>query len=415
MIGLGVFCRALVKAIAYKSVGGKMIETKKTVMNIPIAKIFFDYSEERAVIETIRSGWVSQGPKCAEFEQKMAAIIGVKHARAVNSGTNAIHLALLASGIQSGDGVIVPAFTCVAALYPLEYIGAQPVLVDIDIKTFGLDIAKLAEAITPRIKAIMVTHLFGLAANIETTLSLASQHGLKVIEDAALGLGASVGERQVGSFGDASCLSFHPRKMISTGEGGMVLTNSDEISARVAELRSYGASVTAWERHKGKSFGLPIYERVGYNYKLTDIQASIGLAQIKKLPDMLQRRRKIAQAYNEALSGLPWLQLPQEIPGHTHVYQSYVCLMRTKDACLEGCEAIRRRLWEHLAERGVASVQGAQAMPTIAYFRRKYGWNPKDYPASLRADMSSLALPVYPGMTPDEQNHIIQSVRSFAP
>jgi len=387
----------------------------KKVVKVPIARPFIGAEEERAVVEILRSGWVSQGPKCTEFEQEMAAMIGVKYGRAVNSGTNAIHLALLACSIQPGDEVIVPAFTCVAALYPLEYIGAKPVLVDIDLDTFGIDTSKVADAITPRTKTIMLTHLFGMAADIKGTLSVASWRGLKVIEDAALGLGASVGERQVGSFGDTACLSFHPRKMITTGEGGMVLTNSDEISARVAELRNYGASVAAWERHTGKLFDLPSYEHVGYNYKLTDIQASIGLEQLKKLSDILQRRRNIAKHYDDALSDLPWLQLPQTLPGHNHAYQSYVCLVRSDPPNLDMCQAIRNRLWEHLAEQGVASVQGAQAMATISFFHRKYGWEPSRYPEALRADRTSMALPIFPGMTEDEQNHVIQSVRSFQP
>lgn len=386
------------------------------MIKIPIARPYLDSNEQHAVAEVLESGWVSQGPKCIEFERAMAAFVGVKHGRAVNSGTSAIHLALLACGIQPGDEVIVPAFTCVATLHPLEHIGARPVLVDIGIDTFGLDASKLPDAISPRTKAIIVVHPFGLAANIEEIVRCASHYGLKVIEDAALSLGARVGDRYVGSFGDAACLSFHPRKMITTGEGGMVLTNSDEIATRVAELRNYGASVPAWERHQGNLFDLPIYERAGYNYKLTDIQASIGLEQLKKLPSMIQMRRDIARRYNEALADLPWLQLPSEPAGRTHVYQSYICLLRADDDTdLNGLEVIRRRLWQHLANCGIASVQGAQAMPTVAFYHRKYNWKPQDFPMALRADRATVALPIYPGLPQEDQERVIQSLRSFRP
>ncbi len=385
-------------------------------MNIPIAKPFFDSSEEQAVIEVIRSGWVSQGPICAQFEQAVADFVGVAYGRATNSGTSALHLALLACGIQPGDEVIVPAFTCVATLNPLEHIGARAVPVDITLDTFGLDTQRLESAITPRTKAIILVHLFGQAASIRETLTIAQRHNLKVIEDAALGLGAQVGQQQVGSLGDAACLSFHPRKMITTGEGGMVLTGSAEIAQRISELRNYGASVPAWKRHSGKLFDLPVYAHAGYNYKLTDIQASVGLEQVRKLPTMLQMRHEIAQRYTAALHDLPWLQVPREPAGEVHAYQSYVCLQRgTAPADAEQIATLRRRLWEHLARSGVASVQGAQAMATMDVYQRTYGWKPHDFPMALWADRTSVALPIYPAMTRDEQEHVIESVRSFQP
>jgi perosamine synthetase len=385
------------------------------MVKVPVAKPYLDEAEEEAVVSTLRSGWISQGPRCVEFERALADFVGVKHGRAVNSGTSALHLALLACGIGPGDEVIVPAFTCVATLNPIEHIGARPVVVDIHPDTYGLDSTNLATAITPRTRAVIVVHLFGLAADIEAVVTCAAAHNLKVIEDAALGLGARVGSRQVGSFGDAACLSFHPRKMITTGEGGMVLANSEQIAARVAELRNYGASVPAWERHKRDLFALPAYEEAGFNFKLTDIQASIGLEQLRKLPTILALRRELACRYDAALADLPWLQLPCESAGRTHAYQSYVCLLRTDVSDLDALEALRLRFWRHLADQGVTSVQGAQSMPTVAFYRRKYGWQPQDFPLALRADKGSVALPIYPGMTTDEQQQVIQSVRSFLP
>lgn len=384
-------------------------------ITVSIARPSFSDAEEEAVIEVLRSGWVSQGPKCGAFEQVLSRYVGVKHGRAVNSGTGAIHLALLASGVKRGDKVIVPAFTCVAALHPLESIGAEPVPVDIELETFGLDPISLMKAMTADTKAVMVAHLFGQAAKITAVMQAASDRCVKVIEDAALGLGATVGDRLVCSFGHAACLSFHPRKIITTGEGGMVLTNSDEVADTVAKLRNYGASVSALDRHHGKLFDLPDYNEIGYNFKLTDVQASIGLTQSKKLPAFIEMRREIAKRYDDAFAGLPWLRLPREEHGTTHVYQSYVCLLGSDDRNFDTVGKLRYRFLNHLAMYGVASVQAAQAMPTISFYHRKYGWKPQNFPMALRADVSSVALPIYPGLPRDGQDHVIQAVRAFVP
>ncbi len=374
--------------------------------------------EERAVAEVLRSGWVSQGPKCSEFENAVASFVGVRHARAVNSGTGALHLTLLACGIRPGDEVIVPAFTCVATLNPLESIGAKPVLVDVNSRTFALEAEGVRNALTPRTKAIIVVHLFGLPASIEPIVSLAGERGVLVIEDAALSLGASINARAVGTFGSAAFLSFHPRKMITTGEGGMVLTGSTDIAEVVAALRNYGASVDALQRHRGQLFELASYDRAGFNFKLTDIQATIGLAQLKKLPEMIRRRRAIARRYTESLADLSWLALPEEPGGSTHVYQSYACMLRPglhPPIDVGRLAVVQRRFFEYLASRGIATVQGAQAIPTTAYYRQKYGWPPEAYPLALLADRGSVCLPIYPDLSTDEQDYVIAAVRSFDP
>jgi perosamine synthetase len=385
------------------------------ITKIPIARPVLGRAEQEAAIAAMSSGWVSQGPQCVAFERLMAELIGVRHARAVNSGTSAIHLALVACGVGPGDEVIVPAFTCVATLNPLEHIGAFPVLVDVERTSFGLDPNLLPDAITNRTRAIILVHPFGLAADVETTRQHADRHGLVLIEDTALGLGAKVGDRMAGSFGEAACFSFHPRKMITTGEGGMVVTDSEEIAERVGRLRNYGASTQAWARHQGELFELPAYEEAGYNYKLTDIQAAIGRQQASRLSDFISMRQQIAARYDEALSGLDWLRLPARPPGRTHVHQSYVCLVDPPGADVDALSAVRRRLWQHLAASGIATVQGAQAMNTIAYYQRKYRWKPADHPCALYADLASVALPIFPGLTEDEQEAVVSCVRSFRP
>jgi len=380
---------------------------------IPVARPYFDRKEEEAAVRVLKSGWVSMGPVCAEFESALAAFVGVRYGRAVNSGTSAIQLALLACGVRPGQNVLVPAFTCVATLNPIEQIGARPLLVDIEPDTFAMDPDQLSKALTPDAGAVIAVHLFGLPCRIDSIKSMTSRLGVPLIEDAALGLGGRVGDRPAGSFGDAAVLSFHPRKMIAAGEGGMVLTRSEEIARSVAVMRNYGASVQAWDRHQGRLFDLPEYEAAGFNYKMTDILAAVGLEQVRKLPEMLALRRQVARRYDAALADLPWLKPPAVPAGMDHGYQSYVCRVRSGDA--DASRALRSKLFQHLAESGVGAVQGAQSMTAIDYYRRKYGWKPPDFPAALLADAQTMALPMFPALTESDQNRVIQAVRSFHP
>jgi perosamine synthetase len=264
-------------------------------MKIPVAKPLFDENEKKAILETLESGWVMQGPKVQEFERAVSEYVSGKFAKATSSGTAALHLALVACGIGRGDEVILPPFTCVASANPVEYIGAKPVFVDIDLKTFNIDVPKIEEAITESTKAIMPVHLFGLCADMGPIVRLAKEYDLKIIEDAALALGAFYKGKHAGTFGDTGCFSFHPRKMITTGEGGMIITNHAEITEMVEVLRNYGAAISAWQRHHGQFHVLPKYHVLGYNYKMTDIQASIGVEQMKKLPLLLNARKRLAR------------------------------------------------------------------------------------------------------------------------
>jgi len=387
-------------------------------MRIPIAKPFLDIAEEKAVIDVLRSGWVSQGPQCARFEEAIAAFVGVQHARGVNSGTGALHLALMACGIGAGDEVVVPAFTCVATLNSIEFTGAKPVLCDIELNSFALDPERVAQAFTPRTKVLVLVHLFGASGRISEIQSLTADRGITLIEDAALSLGARFDGRPIGSFGKASSLSFHPRKIITTGEGGMVLTDSDEVAGTVAVLRGYGASVSALDRHAGQLFVMPTIDRAGFNFKLTDLQAAIGVEQMRKLPAIIERRRDVARRYHEACSGLDWLCLPLDPPASFHVYQSYTCLLRPdlhRRRAFDELATIQGRFFRHLADRDIASVQGSQSIPTIRYYRAKYGWNAEDYPMALIADHGTACLPIYPSLSADDQEAVIGAVRSFDP
>jgi dTDP-4-amino-4,6-dideoxygalactose transaminase len=391
-------------------------------MRIPVAKPSFDRREMQAVLDPITSGWVSQGPKVQEFEGRFRAYVGTAYASSVNSGSAALHVALIACGIRPGDEVITSAFTCCAAVNPIEYVGAKPVIVDIDLATFSLDPHQLEKAVTDRTRAIIPVHLFGLSADMDPIMRIARKHRLKVIEDGALGLGAFYKGRHVGGFGNAGIFSFHPRKMIATGEGGMVVTNDERIDRKVKVLRNYGASVSAWDRHRSGVHVFPSYEVLGFNYKMSDLHASLGAVQVQKLPTILEKRRRLAERYDKDLGAVDWLITPSEPSGRTHGYQSYVCLFNPGDvvhrlgsASMRVAHRKRNDLMEFLAQRGIATVGGAQAVPMISYYRRKYAMDKAACPNAVAAELLSIALPIYPDLSFEKQKYIIKNIRAFHP
>jgi len=264
-------------------------------MIIPITKPYFTKNEVEAVKKVIESGWVVQGPKVKEFEEKFAKFVGAKYAIAVNSCTAALHLSLSASGIGPNDEVIVPAFTFIATANVVEYLGAKPVFVDIDPKTFNINPLKIEEKINKKTKAIIPVHLFGLSADMEPILKIARKYKLKVIEDAACGLGTLYKGKHVGTFGETGCFSFHPRKAISCGEGGMITTNSKKHNEILRSLRDHGASMSDLARHQKGLPMLPEYNLLGFNYRMSDIEAAILIEQMKKVNWILKERRKRAE------------------------------------------------------------------------------------------------------------------------
>jgi dTDP-4-amino-4,6-dideoxygalactose transaminase len=376
---------------------------------IPIARPELGELEQDAASRAIASGWVSQGPRCLEFEAAVATRLDLSHARAVNSCTNAILLTLIALGVKAGDEVIVPAFTCVAALNPIELLGATPVPVDIDAETFSITARGLEEAVSVRTRGVLMAHLFGLAAHVEPVADVCQRRGLWLIEDIALGFGATIGQRPVGSFGDAAVVSFHPRKLITTGEGGMVATNSADIADAVGMLRNYGASRPAWERHHKRLFDLPAYTVAGLNCKMTDIQAAVGIEQVRRMDSFIEARTCIAQRYDDAFQRLDWIEPVAPRDGSIPSWQSY--LLRVASSR----NGVRDRLLAHLDAHGVAAVQSAQGMHTINYYSQKYGWAGDHFPTADIADRSTLCLPIFPSLSPQEQDVVIEAVCSFRP
>ena len=397
--------------------------------NIPITKTIFDKDEELAIIEPLRSGWVVQGPNVSKFQDKFANFTNSRFAYATSNCTTALHLGLVAMGIKKGDKVIVPSFTFVASANAVEYTGAEVVFCDIDLRTFNIDETRLENLIKndKNIKAIMPVNLFGLCANMPAIMQIAKKYNLKVIEDSACGFDGWIENRHSGTFGDCGCFSFHPRKSISTGEGGMLITNDEKIAGLVSMLKDHGASKSDLQRHieKGGSL-LPNFDILGYNYRMTDIQGALGSCQMDKKERIMNGRRRIAKKYDDALKSevvnnkkLSEILIPPYIPnGYKHGYQSYVCLFTdgvdltelNKDI-IDNINQKRNNLMQILEENGIATRQGTHAVHTLGYYKVKNNFKDEDFLNSYAADRLTISLPMYADMSDEEFQYVIDHIK----
>ena len=397
--------------------------------NIPITKTIFDKDEELAIIEPLRSGWVVQGPNVSKFQDKFANFTNSRFAYATSNCTTALHLGLVAMGIKKGDKVIVPSFTFVASENAVEYTGAEVVFCDIDLRTFNIDETRLENLIKndKNIKAIMPVNLFGLCANMPAIMQIAKKYNLKVIEDSACGFDGWIEDRHSGTFGDCGCFSFHPRKSISTGEGGMLITNDEKIAGLVSMLKDHGASKSDLQRHieKGGSL-LPNFDILGYNYRMTDIQGALGSCQMDKKERIMNGRRRIAKKYDDALKSevvnnkkLSEILIPPYIPnGYKHGYQSYVCLFTdgvdltelNKDI-IDNINQKRNNLMQVLEENGIATRQGTHAVHTLGYYKVKNNFKDEDFLNSYAADRLTISLPMYADMSDEEFQYVIDHIK----
>lgn len=387
---------------------------------IPITRAVFDDVDRALIQEPLKSGWVVQGPYVKQFEDLFAQMVGAPHAIAVSSCTTALHVSVAALGLRPGDEVLVPAFTWIATPNCVEYMGARPVFVDVDLRTFNIDPAQIERHITPRTRGIIPVHLFGLAAEMDTILELAQRHGLWVVEDAACGFDSWYQGRHVGTFGELGCFSFHPRKAITTGEGGMITSANDARARLCRTLRDHGASRSDLDRHEQQySFLLAEYYDLGYNYRMTDIQGALGVSQMQKAAWIMTQRRAGAARYTELLSEVDWLRLPFAHADYVHGYQSYVCLFQPEPPSLANCERLfarRNALMAGLEEKGIITRQGTHAPPHLHYYAKKYGIRPSDYPNAYLAERLSLTLPLYAEMSPAESSVVAeQLLAEFAP
>ncbi len=361
-----------------------------------IARPHIGKKEERYVLEVLRSGILSIGPKIEAFEKSFAKFVGVKYAVGVSSGTAGLHMAMIAAGIGPGDEVITSPFSFVASANVILYVSAKPVFVDIDPITYNMDPKKIKGAITKKTKAILVVHIFGQSVDMSTIMRIAKKHKLKVVEDACESLGARHNGRTVGTFGESAVFAFYPNKQMTTGEGGMVTTNSKKLDTLFRSLRNQGrAADMGWLDH----------ERLGYNYRLDEMSAAVGLAQIEKINFLIKERQKIAGWYNEYLSRYPSLiSIPRTVSGNNHTWFVYVPLIVNKKI------GLRDRLTRDLKTKNIASKHYLPSIHLMSFYKKEFGYKKGDFPVSEDISSRGVALPIYIGLTKSDTLHIARNV-----
>lgn len=371
---------------------------------IPIAKPFLTEEEAKSAYDTILSGWVTQGPRVQEFEEKFASYTGAKYAVALSNCTTALHLAMIVAGVKSGDEVICPSMSYVATANSIKYVGATPVFAEVN-EFYNLDVTDVIKRITPRTKAILLVHQIGMPADIDAFRKICNEHHLILIEDAACAAGSAYKGQKIGSHSDLVCFSFHPRKVITTGDGGMITTGREDYQKRLKLLRQHAMSVNDRERHNAGKVIFEDHLEVGYNYRMTDIQASVGIKQLEKLDMIVSERRKIAQKYNENLKGITGLQLPYEPEGYFTNWQSYAVLL-TPQARLS-----RNEFMEKMLEAGVATRRGIMTAHRESAYRSEFAG--LKLPVSENFCDSSVILPLYYPMTSADVDKVINTVREL--
>jgi dTDP-4-amino-4,6-dideoxygalactose transaminase len=321
---------------------------------IPVMRPWLGAEEAAALEEVLDSGWVAQGPKVAAFEASVASALGARHGVATTSCTTALHLALFALGIGRGDEVIVPSLSFIATTNAPRYVGARPVFADVDAETQNVTAETVERVLGPATRAVIVVHQAGMPADLDAIEAVCEPHGVAVIEDAACAIGSTYRGRPIGAR-NLVALSFHPRKLLTTGEGGMLLTGDEALARRLRRLREHGMAVSAHERHVSRTVVLEAYEELGFNYRMTDLQAAVGLVQLSKLEAMVAERRSLADQYREALDGVPGLTLPADPPYGTTNYQAYI--VRLDD----DMPVDRDVVMQELLDQGIASRRGIMA------------------------------------------------------
>jgi len=370
------------------------MKQKNYLKMIPITRPCYSDIEEKAIVDAVRSGWVSQGPRVTEFEERIARYVRNRYGVATTSCTTALFLALKAADVKKDDEVICPSFSFIATANSIMHTGAIPKFVDIDPFTYNIDPDLIEKAITKKTRAIMPVHQIGLPADLERINKIAQAHGLAVVEDAACAIGSEYKGEKIGSGRNLACFSFHPRKILVTGEGGMITTNDAKLAERLKRLRHHGMSISDGT-----------YSEVGYNFRMTDIQAAIGIVQLSKLDAVIKKRRELAMRYNEAFSKIGFLSTPFEPEHAKHNYQSYV--LRVND----GSVITRNELIGRLREAGITATRGIMASHREPFYKELVG--NISLPNTEDASDNTLIIPLYPGMNDNEQNYVINQIEKL--
>lgn len=368
-----------------------------------------DTGEEEwlALKEPLMSGWLTQGPQVAAFETEFASRYGLTHALATSNCSTGLHLILAGMGLGPGDEVIVPAFTWVATANAVMYTGATPVFADVCPKTYNLSPDSLGRLITPKTRAIVAVHLFGLCADINAIRAIAGE--IPIIEDAACATGSRYHGAYAGSLGLAAAFSFHPRKTLTTGEGGMVTTADAQLAGQISALRNHGASLSAEQQRQGpKPYLMPDFDLLGYNYRMTDLQAAVGRVQLGKMDRFLAERREAADDYLRELAGLDWLQLPEVPSGYDHSWQAFVCAVNEEQLGFG-----RNELMDRLETAGIGTRPGTHAVHQLGFYRERFGLRPEDCPAARDCDRFTVALPLHNQMTAEDYAYVVETLTNI--
>lgn len=374
-------------------------------LKVPLTRPYFHNGELQALKDVLESGWVTQGQPVTDFENSVAQYVGVKHAVACTSCTTALHISLLLQGVGSSDEIVIPSYTWIATANVVRMVGATPVFADIDLSTFNIEPDAIEAAITPRTKAIIPVHQFGLPADMDRINEVACRHGLSIIEDAACSIGSRYKGQSIGSLGNLTCFSFHPRKIITTGEGGMLLTDDSDMSGRARVLINHGGSVPNLGKHKVGTVQALLAEEfreVGYNFRMTSLQGALGTAQMRMLNDILIARRTRAERYTEAFSKIPCI-IPPKVPDYArHNWQTYAIRVG------EDSPIGRDLLAQHLLDAGIACRPAYMACHMQHVYRSFY---PRlGLPNTEKALSQVIILPLYPQMNDEDQEWVIQTI-----
>lgn len=374
---------------------------------VPFHRPSIGEEEIAEVVDTLRSGWLTSGPKVARFQRDFAAAVSARHAVAVNSATAALHLALEAVGVRTGDEVIIPTYTFTATGEVVTYLGGRPVLADCRGDTLNLDVSTIESRITSRTRAIVPVHVAGQVCDMEPILDLARVRGLAVVEDAAHALPATYKGRPVGTLGDATAFSFYATKTITTGEGGMVTTERDDYASRIKLMSLHGLSGDAWNRYSAKGHWYYEVTDFGFKYNMTDMAAALGLRQLERMATFQQRRETIARRYTDSFSDLDTCFVPRDAGLGVHAWHLYVLEFN-----LPALHRGRDEILERLRTKGVGTSVHFIPLHLHPAYQRAYGYGPGDFPAAEAAFERACSLPIYPAMTDADVSHVIEAVQT---